>query len=393
MTTTPTDRRPCRMKTTLMGAATLALAAAFAVAPAMTPSSIGGAAWAKDKGDKDHGGGRDKGDKDRGGGQDRDRGGKDDGRSGKSSGRSNGNGARSSASGAASAHQARTEPKTARTKSSERKTSARVNTQPAAETATTDGTTALPPSRKGKWNAMHASDRAVQVHIDKGQFNGTVGALAEYKLTALASSGADLTEAEQASLDRLLADRGFPGAEDVTDDEVAAALNAGLPEDADYSFAFADGSLGCVGDCDEIDAEALAEAAAAADAWRYGETAARGALAGDSLEALFAEAEQRILTESNKSLAPAEQDALLDELAMRYLGTDRETLTADPEADADTMGDGTPVDAGDDGLDVVETPTDPTVPADDAVVPDDGPVVIVDGNDPALPEPDPTDNF
>ncbi len=123
-------------------------------------------------------------------------------------------------------------------------------------------------------------------------------------------------------------------------------------------------------------------------------------------------------TTSNKSLSPEEQDSLLDELAMRYFGTDRETLVSDPEPEAVDETDGAddlpviedPVDVVEiptdpllptddlpvveDAVDVVEGPTDPIPPADDTAEPFDGdPVAIVDAGDPALPEPSPTDNF
>ena len=49
-------------------------------------------------------------------------------------------------------------------------------------------TEALSPSQKGKWNAAHANQAALDAHVRNMNFNGTIGALAQFQLAAKAAA-------------------------------------------------------------------------------------------------------------------------------------------------------------------------------------------------------------
>ncbi len=256
------------MSRVFLGAATLALAAAFTVAPTVfAPDGLGDAAYAKGGNGK----GGDKG-------------------NGKEKSSSNGGGASKAASSGGGN---------------------RGQQKKAERTASASGDDAgLAPNQKGRWNAAHANQAALDAHIRNGNFNGTIGALSQYQLAAKAASGAELTPEEQAALDGLVGE--VPEVE-FTDDELETLLNGESAEGAPV-FDVVDGQATCVANCDAegydpatIDGDANAALAA----YREAEQAAAEEQA---VRDFYDASEQRILDESNKPTDGIE-DQLLDEIA------------------------------------------------------------------------------
>ncbi|PPB80872.1 hypothetical protein LV82_01605 [Albidovulum inexpectatum] len=162
----------------------------------------------------------------------------------------------------------------------------------------------LHPSEKGKWNAANANQAALDAHIRNQNFNGTIGALAQYQLAARAAAGEELTEAELAALDGFIPD---PDPVQI-DTELAALLNEGATE-GDPIYSVESGVVSCVANCDGIDLEAV-QAIADAEAARLAEDSQQAAL-----DEFLTASEARIVEESNKSLSPERAEDLLDELA------------------------------------------------------------------------------
>ncbi len=267
-----------------LGAATLALATAFAAAPSIVPGDMDGAAYAKGN-DNGKGGGNGKGGEN---GKGKDKGGKgaDKGKKDKHAGKAS----RGSPS-----------------KASPGKSKKVV----LASTDTDAELTELHPSQKGRWNASNANQAALDAHIRNGNFNGTIGALSQYQLAAKAAAGDELNEYEKAALDN------FVTVEDVTftDGELAALLNGdGATPDLPV-FEVSDGVASCISNCDAegfdpdtIDADANQ---ALADFQDAGQQAAEEQAYGD----FFTASEQRIIDESNKVLTDDQNETLLDGIA------------------------------------------------------------------------------
>jgi hypothetical protein len=152
---------------------------------------------------------------------------------------------------------------------------------------------ALRPDQKGKWNAVKANQRALEVHIRNQKFNGTIGTLAQYQLAGKAASGETLTPDEQAAYDYLT---GGSMAE-LTDEDLLERLNS--DDDTAPVYDIVDGAIECVDNCDGAlsGEEAVAEATSQATA-----------------EDLLMASEQRIIDGSNKPTEGIEEQ-LLDELA------------------------------------------------------------------------------
>lgn len=165
-------------------------------------------------------------------------------------------------------------------------------------------TQSLSPKQKGKWNAANANQAALDAHIRNQNFNGTIGALAQYQLAARAAAGETLSEAELAALEGFVGPDGGP----VDDAALSDYLNAGAT-DIDPVFSVEDGVVGCVANCDGVDLDA-AQAVADAEAERLAAETQQTAL-DDFLTA----SEARIVQDSNKPLSPADTERLLDELA------------------------------------------------------------------------------
>lgn len=170
--------------------------------------------------------------------------------------------------------------------------------------ASTVQAASLSPNELGKWNAAHANQAALNAHIANQNFNGTIGALAEYQLAAKAAAGEPLSEAEQSALEGLIGDQ--PSA--ATDAQLADALNANSVA-GDPVFEVNDGIVSCTANCDGVN---LADAQAIADAEAAQLNAAAEQTARDDL---LAQSEQRIIDESNKPVAPDQTDAMLDQIA------------------------------------------------------------------------------
>ena len=177
----------------------------------------------------------------------------------------------------------------------------------------------LSPDQKGKWNAANANQRALDVHIEKEKYNGTIGALAYYQLAGKAASGEELNEYEQRALDNLLA--GYDG--DLTDGELEDLLNTG--EDGAPIWEVVDGAASCVDNCDTADQDAANQQIAD--------------LNNDAaVQELWSDAQQRIIDDSNKPTEGIE-DQLLDELATQ-LGFERydpEEDVIDPDVDEEVV--------------------------------------------------------
>ena len=171
----------------------------------------------------------------------------------------------------------------------------------------------LHPSELGKWNASHASQAALDAHIRNQNFNGTIGALAQFQLAAKAAAGEVLTDAEQAALDSFVGD----GEAGISDQELADSLNNGAV-DGDPVYSVDDGVVGCSANCDGVDL-AAAQDAADAEAERLADEATQPAL-----DDFLADSEARIVDESNKELSPERTEDLLDHLADQ-LGVTRAT--------------------------------------------------------------------
>ncbi len=180
----------------------------------------------------------------------------------------------------------------------------------AAKVASADGT--LHPSQKGKWNAMNASTNALDAHIANGNFNGTIGALSQVRLAAMAAAGGELTPEQQAALD------GFVDTGDVMADPqaIADALNEGTDATLDPQFAVDEnGMVSCSANCDSIDDTALADKQAEADA-------IADELEADAVQEAYDQflddSRQRIIDESNKPLDEAQQEQLFDEMGDKW---------------------------------------------------------------------------
>ncbi|MBS0563635.1 MAG: hypothetical protein JSR87_03885, partial [Proteobacteria bacterium] len=170
--------------------------------------------------------------------------------------------------------------------------------------------TPLSPSELGKWNAAKANQAAFDAHVRNMNFNGTIGALAQYGLAAKAAAGEPLSEAEQAAVDSLIGSEAAP-----SDEDLANALNTGaLAGDPVYSVE--NGTVSCTANCDTADlAAAQAKADAAADALAAADRQT-------ALDGLLTRSEQRIVDESNKPVPEERADALLDHVA-EQLGVSR----------------------------------------------------------------------
>lgn len=181
----------------------------------------------------------------------------------------------------------------------------------------------LHPSEKGKWNAANANQAALDAHIRNQNFNGTIGALAQYQLAARAAAGEELTEAELAALE------GFVPAPDPVriDTDLAALLNEGATE-GDPVYSVEGGVVSCMTNCDGVDLAAV-QAIADAEAARLAEEAQQAAL-----DDFLAASEARIVEESNKSLSPERTEDLLDELAATLGVTRAETESTEADAAA-----------------------------------------------------------
>lgn len=189
-----------------------------------------------------------------------------------------------------------------------------------AKSASTDGT--LTPSQKGKWNAMNASTQALAAHIANGNFNGTIGALAQLHLAAKAASGADLTDEELAAL------AGFVDSEiEITDDQIVEALNGAVTEGADAAWSVTDGVISCTGaDCpDEVGSPGATAAAIEAAQTTLEEEALQ-----EAYDQLLEDSKTRIVEESNKPLDDTQQEQLFDEIGEIW------ELDLTPEAPAAT---------------------------------------------------------
>lgn len=186
-------------------------------------------------------------------------------------------------------------------------------------TVETEVVTALTPNQKGRWNAANANQNALDAHIRNQNFNGTIGALSYYQLAGKAASGAELTEDEQAALDSLLGDTGAT----IPDSELEDLLNSADPDAPVWSVS--GGTATCTANCDGVDVNAANQ-----DIADYVDE--QDANAQDqAIDDLWADAQQRIIDESNKPTEGIE-DQLLDELA-NDLGFDRmDTIDEDAEA-------------------------------------------------------------
>lgn len=316
------------------GAAVLALAATFTVAPAAIGfGSFDDAAYAQgksgDKGNKGGGKGNKGGNKGKAGKSDKQKVGKSSGaqtRLGKSLGK---------------LFKKEKRVKVARTNPSHSK-------KATTETQTDIETVSLHPSQKGRWNAANANQAALDAHIRNGNFNGTIGALAQYQLAGKAASGAELTEAEQAALDN------FVSIDEMTydDADLAALLNGDGTDDLDGdglndtlpTYEVVGGTATCVSLCDASGYDPNTIDADANDALSDYMDAQDQAAQEQAYSDFYSASEQRILDESNKSTDGIEE-ALLDDIAGK-LGFERpEPLSEDPILDE--AGNEIPADDGD----------------------------------------------
>jgi hypothetical protein len=165
-------------------------------------------------------------------------------------------------------------------------------------------TESLRPNQKGKWNAANANQAALDAHIRNQNFNGTIGALAQYQLAAKAAAGETLSEDELAALEGFIGD----ASAEIDDAALAGYLNDGAVE-GDPVYGVVDGVVSCTENCDGVDVTD-AQAAADAEAERLQEEAQQAAL-----DSFLDASETRIVDESNKALSPEDTETLLDELA------------------------------------------------------------------------------
>lgn len=184
--------------------------------------------------------------------------------------------------------------------------------------ATEDGT--LTPSQKGKWNAMNASPQALAAHIANGNFNGTVGALAQLNLAAKAASGAALSAEEMAALEGMVNTDGI----EISDEDVVDALNeAATKAGVDASWSVTEEGIGCEGDGCPGDDEV--------------EGTIDGARSGLELQEAYDQflddSKARIAAESNKPLSADELEQLFDEMGDRW-GVDITPEEPAPDASA-----------------------------------------------------------
>lgn len=181
----------------------------------------------------------------------------------------------------------------------------------------TDDASALRPNEKGKWNASNANVNALNAHIGNQNFNGTIGALAQYKLAATAASGEPLNAFEQRALDGLVTVEPL----DISDMDKTDYLNSEVGE-GDPVFEVVDGTVSCTQNCPEDidnpdgsnDYDTLvsdAQKALDEELQRLDQENQQVAL-----DTLLQESEKRIIDESNKTLSDERNDLLLDDIAM-----------------------------------------------------------------------------
>ncbi|MXU63924.1 hypothetical protein [Oceanomicrobium pacificus] len=180
----------------------------------------------------------------------------------------------------------------------------------------------LRPNEKGRWNASNASQKALDAHIRNQNFNGTIGALAQYQLAARAAAGEELSDAERDALGAFV----MPRDSDLTDDDLAEAINDG--GDGAPVFSVSSGTVSCVDNCPEDPVEKAALVAIA-----QAEVDALNAEREDDflqadLDRFLLDSEQRIIDDSNKRLTPERNEDLLDGLA-DDLGVVRQTVAND----------------------------------------------------------------
>lgn len=175
---------------------------------------------------------------------------------------------------------------------------------------------ALAPNEKGRWNASNANQRALDAHVRNQNFNGTVGALSQYQLTARAAEAARNDDLESLSDDQVAALEtlgvNFDG-RDYSDRQLTRIINEKTQEDGP-KFRVEDGVVSCALNCPE-DADALERLEQRAQAALDKEIDERDARYVDrQLHALNQDSEARIIDESNKNVSGKEDD-LLDGLA------------------------------------------------------------------------------
>ncbi|MDE0589531.1 hypothetical protein OU789_06310 [Halocynthiibacter sp. C4] len=168
----------------------------------------------------------------------------------------------------------------------------------------------LHPREKGRWNASNANQKALDAHIRNGNFNGTVGTLAQYQLAAKAANGDELNEYEQRALDEFIT-KTEP---EVTDADIEDFLNDSENNEAPI-FTSENGVVMCSDNCPEDEQELLALNESAQKLVDE-EIAKRDTeFTQAQLDQFLQDSEDRITYSSNKTLTPERNDNLLDEIA------------------------------------------------------------------------------
>ena len=209
-------------------------------------------------------------------------------------------------------------PKPSKTKASAKAKRAKVNGKSNIKNVSlTDDGSALRPNEKGKWNASNASVNALNAHIGNQNFNGTIGALAQYKLAATAASGEPLNAFEQRALNNLVTVAPL----DISDMDKTDYLNSDAGE-GDPVFDVVDGVVSCAQNCPEDidnpdgsnDYDTLVsdtQKALDEELQRLDQENQQSAL-----DTFLQESENRIIDESNKTLSDERNEVLLDDIAM-----------------------------------------------------------------------------
>ncbi|WP_316015905.1 hypothetical protein [Roseobacter sp. HKCCA0434] len=190
-------------------------------------------------------------------------------------------------------------------------------------TASADEDGPLRPNQLGRLNASNANQAAIDAHIRNGNFNGTVGALAQYQLASRYAAGEELSEIEQQRVDELLAANGIETSDgtDVTvdiDASLTAANEISTESGMDAVYGVDGATVTCTGaDCSDTTIAALQSEVDA----QVGDV-----VVTDGTGDLLAASEERILDAApDRNLG----DRILDTVA-GALGIDR-TAAVEPE--------------------------------------------------------------
>ncbi|QPH55477.1 hypothetical protein [Pontivivens ytuae] len=116
----------------------------------------------------------------------------------------------------------------------------------------------LHPRDLGRWNASNANQAALDAHVRNGNFNGTVGALAQYQLVSRYAAGEDLSAIEQQRVDELLSGGSRRARQVDIDDDLRRTNELSRAAGLDATYRLEGTTVTCTGTgCDDVAIELL----------------------------------------------------------------------------------------------------------------------------------------